>query len=327
MPGGCGPGDRSAVDSTPATGHQNGTHQDPRCAAGCVAVAGAVALALRERAIVAESFAAELAALVEPADSKMAGFLRTLPQLVTLSPEQALPAIAPLGKTGRDEWPGISPFVVGTVMWSLHAFLRSPEEYSEAVLTAIGVGGDVDTTAAITGAIAGAHVGLGRVPSRWVSEVTDRGEWATRAWYASPLTSTRPRSEGSAAGRSPSLQMRWHCSRWCWIGGARCPQKPGARRLGRCSIACSYRSASREPAVLRMGGLPADGRPVGVARRREPGPLGLGAGLAHRPRSLRRDPRGVQGRDEFPVLRPAVGGHYLTTMTSLSTYPTNLLEF
>jgi ADP-ribosylglycohydrolase len=44
------------------------------------------------------------------------------------------------------------------VLWSLYSFLRSPEDYWETVCTAIAVGGDVDTTAAMAGAVSGAYL-------------------------------------------------------------------------------------------------------------------------------------------------------------------------
>jgi ADP-ribosylglycohydrolase len=67
--------------------------------------------------------------------------------------------------------------VMGSVLWSLHAFLRTPEEYWETIGTAIWPGGDVDTTAAMAGAISGAHVGLAAVPVDLARRVMDQGTW------------------------------------------------------------------------------------------------------------------------------------------------------
>jgi ADP-ribosylglycohydrolase len=76
-------------------------------------------------------------------------------------------------------------------LWSLYAFLRSPEDYWETVCTAIAVGGDVDTTAAMAGAISGAYLGLEAIPAHLVRRLTDRGTWGfdelvelARATYA-----------------------------------------------------------------------------------------------------------------------------------------------
>jgi ADP-ribosylglycohydrolase len=67
--------------------------------------------------------------------------------------------------------------VVGSVLWSLYAFLRHPEDYWETICTAIWPGGDVDTTAAMAGAISGAHLGLEAIPADLARRVTDQGTW------------------------------------------------------------------------------------------------------------------------------------------------------
>ena len=43
--------------------------------------------------------------------------------------------------------------------------------------TAIAVGGDVDTTAAMAGAISGAYLGLEAVPSHLAHRLSDQGTW------------------------------------------------------------------------------------------------------------------------------------------------------
>ncbi|MEU1472724.1 ADP-ribosylglycohydrolase family protein [Streptomyces sp. NPDC005761] len=52
---------------------------------------------------------------------------------------------------------------LGTALWAL----RSTPSYEEALATAIDVGGDTDTVAAVTGALAGAVYGFGAIPTRW----------------------------------------------------------------------------------------------------------------------------------------------------------------
>jgi ADP-ribosylglycohydrolase len=69
-------------------------------------------------------------------------------------------------------------------LWSLYAFLRTPDDYWEAVCTAIAVGGDVDTTAAMTGAIAGARGGLAAIPADLAARLNDQGTWGTEALIA-----------------------------------------------------------------------------------------------------------------------------------------------
>ena len=74
-------------------------------------------------------------------------------------------------------WRGISAYVVPSVAWSLYAFLRSPEDYWTTVCTAIAVGGDTDTMAAMAGAMAGARLGPGALPRPLLDRLTDRGAW------------------------------------------------------------------------------------------------------------------------------------------------------
>jgi len=66
----------------------------------------------------------------------------------------------------KDSWEGISPFVISSVLWSLYSFLKSPNNYLNSIKIAINVGGDVDTTAAMTGAVSGSFLGIDAIPSR-----------------------------------------------------------------------------------------------------------------------------------------------------------------
>ncbi|MFI6949164.1 ADP-ribosylglycohydrolase family protein [Streptomyces sp. NPDC050422] len=52
---------------------------------------------------------------------------------------------------------------LGTALWAL----RTTRSYEDALASAIDVGGDTDTVAAVTGALAGAVYGFGAIPSRW----------------------------------------------------------------------------------------------------------------------------------------------------------------
>ena len=107
--------------------------------------------------------------------------LRRLLDLVDLPVPEAAAQVARLGlPPGVDShWRGgISAFVLASVLWALYAFLRSPEDYVETIATAIAPGGDVDTTAAMAGAISGAHLGLAAIPPDLARRLNDRGTWA-----------------------------------------------------------------------------------------------------------------------------------------------------
>jgi ADP-ribosylglycohydrolase len=155
------------------------THQDPRCAAGAMAIAGAAAIAARGAPIVAADMLAELSAWVEPLDAGVATKLWDMLKWVHLEPAQALAALSIEGLEPvpqAEGWQGVSSFVTSSVCWSLYAFLRAPEDYWESVCIAIGVGGDTDTMAAMTGSIAGARRGVAGLPAELVESLVDGGE-------------------------------------------------------------------------------------------------------------------------------------------------------
>ncbi len=157
------------------------THQDIRCAAGAVAVAGAVAISLRAQPIVVADFLDELSEWVRCIDETVAFDVNQLSSWVSLSPDAAATFMARAGlcpgHDGDGEWTGISGYVVSSVLWSLYSFLRSPEDFVETVETAVSIGGDVDTTAAMAGAMSGAHLAQSGLPVRLCERLTDQGRW------------------------------------------------------------------------------------------------------------------------------------------------------
>jgi ADP-ribosylglycohydrolase len=155
------------------------THLDSRCAAGAVTVARAVGLAPGPASLDPTGFLADLAECAEADDTSVAEAIRGLVEWIPLNPAAAARHIHETGldPAHMDRWRGISAFVTPSVLWSLYAFLRSPDDYWETVCTAIAVGGDTDTMAAIAGAISGARVGVDGLPHELLSRVNDRGEW------------------------------------------------------------------------------------------------------------------------------------------------------
>lgn len=152
------------------------THADPRCSAGAIAIAGAVALALDDGPIDARAFLAKLAEWAEPADAGVADALAALARALALTPDQAVGFVTEVADPDfRDIPSGISPFVTTSVLWSLYAFLSTPDDYTRVIHTAVAVGGDVDTTAAMAGAIAGARSGMCAVPPALAGLLNDRG--------------------------------------------------------------------------------------------------------------------------------------------------------
>lgn len=68
-----------------------------------------------------------------------------------------------------------SAFVLDTLQAALWSFL-STASFEDAVVTAVNLGGDADTVAAVCGAMAGACYGLQAVPPRWLERLAGRAE-------------------------------------------------------------------------------------------------------------------------------------------------------
>lgn len=58
--------------------------------------------------------------------------------------------------------------MIDTLEAALWCFLNT-ENYRDAVLNAVNLGGDTDTTAAVTGALAGLVYGLEDIPAVWLN--------------------------------------------------------------------------------------------------------------------------------------------------------------
>ncbi|WP_080777336.1 ADP-ribosylglycohydrolase family protein [Chryseobacterium phocaeense] len=68
-----------------------------------------------------------------------------------------------------------SGYVLHSLEASLWCFLNS-ESYSEAVLKAVNLGEDTDTTGAITGGIAGIYYGFENIPEEWINELVRKDD-------------------------------------------------------------------------------------------------------------------------------------------------------
>ena len=153
------------------------THRHPLAVAGAIAVATAVAYASTAREIDADRFLQLTSESIATQSPEFASHVLALANWLTLDETAALEAI--VDASGQSPLPrgfGISVSVEPTVLASLYAFLRSPNDYPATVECAIRAGGDVDTTAAIAGAICGAHNGVGAIPGHLVAGVKDSAE-------------------------------------------------------------------------------------------------------------------------------------------------------
>ncbi len=170
------------------------THTDPRAIAGSVTIAAAVAYALTAKPgrLNAEAMIDYLVKRVRPVEPDFATELDGLKALRLRDPEDAVWLISRAGRTlaetASGRWPeaegSISPYVVPSVLWSLYSFLAAPDNYMDATGLAISGGGDADTTAAMTGAISGAYLGLEAIPHELAECLTDCGAYGLESLLA-----------------------------------------------------------------------------------------------------------------------------------------------
>lgn len=155
------------------------THADPRCSAGAITIAGAVSLAVSGAVPEARTFAPVIAEWVAAQDAEFSAGIAQLADYADLPPADAFSMITHAGWEPETlvAFDGISPFVVPSVLWSLYSVFRSPEDYWETICTAIAAGGDVDTTAAMAGAISGAYLGIGEIPRHLADRLNDKDTW------------------------------------------------------------------------------------------------------------------------------------------------------
>jgi ADP-ribosylglycohydrolase len=66
-------------------------------------------------------------------------------------------------------------YVIHTLEAAIWCFLNSTS-YSEAVLKAVNLGGDTDTTAAVTGGLAGIYYGVANIPAKWIKFIARKDD-------------------------------------------------------------------------------------------------------------------------------------------------------
>ena len=152
------------------------THRHPLAVDGAIAVATAVAYAATSGEVDTACFLETVHGSVAGRSPEFADRVRELHDWLLLDETAALEAIVAGEGRAKDRGFGIPVRVEPTVLASLYVFLKSPGDYLATVDRALRVGGDVDTVAAIAGAISGAHNGLGAIPASLVSGVKDSAE-------------------------------------------------------------------------------------------------------------------------------------------------------
>ncbi|HEU0125509.1 MAG TPA: ADP-ribosylglycohydrolase family protein, partial [Flavobacterium sp.] len=63
-----------------------------------------------------------------------------------------------------------SGYVLNTLEAAIWCFLQS-DNYKDAVLKAVNLGSDTDTTAAVAGGLAGIYYGIENIPAKWIDSL------------------------------------------------------------------------------------------------------------------------------------------------------------
>lgn len=148
------------------------THKDPRAGAGAVAIAAGIAYAVSHRHIDQKELVDHLAGLISDISPEFAAYIEELPYWLRMEEDLARWEIAAAGwGKPEDKLDYITPFVIPTVLISLYYFLKNPADFCGNIKQVILAGGDVDTTAAISGALSGSFAGIAAIPQRLVDRV------------------------------------------------------------------------------------------------------------------------------------------------------------
>jgi ADP-ribosylglycohydrolase len=161
------------------------THTDPEALAGSAAVAFSVSLGIKDEGnLEGVSLAERTSDFVSQIDHGMAAKIAGLSDYLDASPEEGF------------SYTGTGGHVMETVPAALFAFLRSPYDFEETVLTAVNAGGDTDSVGAIAGAVSGSFNGIERIPDRWKENVEGGGYLevlALRLYSLTPAGKPKPK--------------------------------------------------------------------------------------------------------------------------------------
>ncbi|MEM7264296.1 MAG: ADP-ribosylglycohydrolase family protein, partial [Planctomycetota bacterium] len=141
------------------------THRDPVPGACSVAVAAAVAYCVTHREIVLGEFLDAMETATRSIDDSVADQVAGLPHLIARPEPSVLHELTELGHDDTRIPEGISSDARSTLLVSLYYFLRAPSDFTSTLQGCLLAGGDVDSTACVAGALAGAfngEVGLDR---------------------------------------------------------------------------------------------------------------------------------------------------------------------
>lgn len=178
------------------------THTDPRATEGAMAVALACHYASRRQPDQIE--AGEVFALLRRyvVNEELAEAL----QMAEFAIRENLSASDLAKRMGLEK--GVSGYIVHTVPVAIFCWLANRTSFRDAVEEVILLGGDTDTTGAITGAMAGASLGCSAIPEEWIDGIL---EWPRSVMWMKRLAAEVAHSISKGSGYEPSgpLALFW----------------------------------------------------------------------------------------------------------------------
>lgn len=174
--------DRPARAAAQAALSAQVTHAHAEGIAGARSVAVAASIAAAGRLFAARPKPGPfLDAVIEhvPASTVRAGVAKARRMLHLSAEEVAYDLGNGSGVTAQD-----------TVPFTLWAAAKHLNDYPEAIRTCIRVGGDIDTTAAITGGIVAAYTGTEGIPADWLAAREQLPGWLNETETAPPMPSS-----------------------------------------------------------------------------------------------------------------------------------------
>jgi ADP-ribosyl-[dinitrogen reductase] hydrolase len=191
----CSPTDEAVLQLVRAS--TSLTHIAPRAAEGAWVVARAARLPLAARPIEPIQFLSETVGEINGRELRevLAAATRALSSAHT--PREFAQS---LGWKNR-----VTGYVNQTVPAALYCWAHSPNDFAQCIQNAVSLGGDTDTVAAITGAIAGANLTDKAIPHEWLARLA---EWPrTTAWMQQLAERLSEAAATRMAVQPPS--MRW----------------------------------------------------------------------------------------------------------------------
>jgi hypothetical protein len=135
-------------------------------------------------------------------DAELAGILDCM--------EECLGANAPAANLAAalGQKRGVSGYVYHTVPVALYTWLQVPGDFRRSVTEVIALGGDTDTTGAITGALVGATAGASAIPTDWLAGLR---EWPRSVrWMTALAERLAEQFPDQGSGTSPGpLPLFW----------------------------------------------------------------------------------------------------------------------